>query len=332
MTPQQVSSTVTHFDVFNGDADGICALHQLRLHAPCEAAELVTGIKRDIQLLSRLTQVRQSRITVLDISLDRNREALVQLLEQGNTVFYADHHYSGNIPFCTTLETHIDPSPLTCTSLIIDSLLGGKYRPWAIVGAFGDNLDDVATELAEGLDYSREQVALLQEMGRLLNYNGYGMAESDLLIHPAALFQEVHRFADPLDMELESPVLARLRQGYAEDMGQAAALSPSQSSAAGRVFILPEVTWAKRVVGVFSNQLARQEPNLAHATLIERSTGSYLVSVRAPLTTREGADVLCRGFATGGGRAAAAGINELPAQELETFLAAFNDQFCEPLP
>ncbi|MCE2831577.1 MAG: acetyltransferase, partial [Oxalobacteraceae bacterium] len=30
------------FDVFNGDADGICALHQVRLHCPRDAV-LVTG-------------------------------------------------------------------------------------------------------------------------------------------------------------------------------------------------------------------------------------------------------------------------------------------------
>lgn len=131
------TSTGINIDVFNGDADGICALHQLRLHAPCPKAQLRTGIKRDIKLLAPLSDVCDSRITVLDISLDRNRDALVQLLEQGNKVFYADHHYSGNIPGYAALESHIDPSPLTCTSLIIDSLLGGKYRPWAIVGAFG---------------------------------------------------------------------------------------------------------------------------------------------------------------------------------------------------
>ena len=40
-------------DVFNGDADGICALHQLRLAAPADS-ELVTGVKRDIALLERV--------------------------------------------------------------------------------------------------------------------------------------------------------------------------------------------------------------------------------------------------------------------------------------
>ena len=41
------------FDVFNGDADGLCALHQLRLAEPADS-ELVTGPKRDISLLKRV--------------------------------------------------------------------------------------------------------------------------------------------------------------------------------------------------------------------------------------------------------------------------------------
>lgn len=326
------ASTAAHIDVFNGDADGICALHQLRLHAPCAQARLVTGVKRDIGLLERLLDVRDARITVLDISMDRNREALQQLLDQGNQVFYADHHYSGNVPFSAALETHIDPSPLLCTSLIIDQLLAGKYRAWAIVGAFGDNLDDVATAQATALSLLESDIALLKETGRLLNYNGYGMVESDLLMHPADLFREVNRFVDPLEMVRNSSILARLRQGYGEDMARAAALTPCHNSFSGRVFCLPEANWAKRVVGVFANQLAREQPDMAHATLIRRTDGSYLVSVRAPLATRQGADTLCRRFVTGGGRAAAAGINALPHPQLDDFLAAFSEHFAQPLP
>ena len=44
---------MTHYDVFNGDADGICALQQLRLAEPRDAV-LVTGVKRDIALLDRV--------------------------------------------------------------------------------------------------------------------------------------------------------------------------------------------------------------------------------------------------------------------------------------
>jgi hypothetical protein len=36
------------YDVFNGDADGICALVQLRLAKPIQS-NLITGVKRDIE-------------------------------------------------------------------------------------------------------------------------------------------------------------------------------------------------------------------------------------------------------------------------------------------
>ncbi|MCW5214584.1 acetyltransferase, partial [Desulfobulbus sp. US5] len=85
-------------DVFNGDADGICALHQLRLHEPRPDARLLSGVKRDIALLEQVTEVSNTALTVLDISLDRNRESLEKILAGGNTVFYADHHYAGELP------------------------------------------------------------------------------------------------------------------------------------------------------------------------------------------------------------------------------------------
>lgn len=314
-------------DVFNGDADGICALQQLRLHHPQPGARLVTGVKRDIALLARLTGTVASRITILDISLDRNQEALEQLLANENCIFYADHHYSGEIPESALLEAHIDPSPRLCTALIIDRLLAGKYRPWAIVGAFGDNLDEVAIGHAEAIGLTAEKITVLRETGRLLNYNGYGLAVEDLLVHPADLFIEVHRYADPFSFHQTSPVLQKLRAGYAQDMANAAQLQPFRLYSAGRVFRLPEKRWANRVVGVFGNQMARDQPEMAHATVIPNPDGSLMVSVRAPLTSRTGADTLCRQFATGGGRAAAAGINRLPAAELESFLACFAQFF-----
>ena len=47
-----------------------------------------------------------------------------------------------------------------------------------------------------------------------------------------------------------------------------------------------------------------------------------MVSVRAPLASPSGADALCSRFG-GGGRARAAGIDGLPADDLKRFLAAF---------
>ena len=63
------------FDVFNGDADGLCALHQLRLAEPRDSV-LITGVKRDIGLLKKVQASAGDHITALDISLDKNLEAL----------------------------------------------------------------------------------------------------------------------------------------------------------------------------------------------------------------------------------------------------------------
>jgi len=76
---------------------------------------------------------------------------------------------------------------------------------------------------------------------------------------------------------------------------------------------------------VYSNQLARDNPDRAHALLSTLEDGAYLVSVRAPLSNREGADDLCRQFPTGGGRKAAAGINHLPADQRQTLEACRPD-------
>lgn len=315
------------FDIFNGDADGICALHQLRLHSPVPGAHLITGVKRNIRLLNRITDARDSAITVLDISMDRNRDDLLTLLEQGNRIFYADHHFAGHIPDSPLLEVHIDPAPQTCTSLIIDRLLEGKYRKWAVVGAFGDNLDETAGNVARKLQLDEKAIRCLRETGILLNYNGYGADIDDLFIPPDQLFRQVHRFEDPLVFHAESSILRTLRQGYKDDMDRAGTYAPIQEDTVGRVFELPGASWSRRVAGVFSNTLARSRPDLAHALLMPNKDNTLRISVRAPLERRLGADELCRRFPTGGGRAAAAGINQLPPERKDDFLAAFSHQF-----
>lgn len=318
---------MTHIDVFNGDADGICALHQLRLHSPAPGARLVTGVKRDIQLLSQLTTVIDAQITVLDISLDKNRSDLERLLHSNNKVLYVDHHFSGAVPESPLLEAHIDPSPQTCTSLIVSSMLNDVFHGWAVAGAFGDNLDEAAGSKAQQFDYSEEAVGNLKEIGVLLNYNGYGSALEDLFFAPADLFREVLNYQDPFEFFEHSQALRTLREGYQSDMSQAESLTATHQTDSGRVFQLPGTPWARRVVGVYSNTLARQQPDMAHAILIENADGSQRISIRAPLANRTGADTLCRQFPTGGGRAAAAGINQLPEDQLEQFLATFSTHF-----
>jgi hypothetical protein len=61
----------------------------------------------------------------------------------------------------------------------------------------------------------------------------------------------------------------------------------------------------------------------AHAVLSENNDNTLRISVRAPLENRRDADTLCKLFPTGGGRAAAGGINSLPAEQLDNFLEKF---------
>jgi hypothetical protein len=316
-----------HFDIFNGDADGILALHQFRLHTPKPEATLVTGVKRDIKLLNRIQEVRNSSITVFDISLDTNRDALLPLLDQGNEITYIDHHFAGNIPDTDRLTVHINPAPTVCTSLIVDKLLKGKYRGWAVAAAYGDNLHDSAQEAAAALSLSREQLAALRELGELLNYNGYGADISDLHFAPDALYQALHPYDDPFSFLAESAVLATLRQGFTEDMALAMEQKEMDPSKNNRIYSFPNAPWARRVAGVFSNLRARERKDAAHALIVENDDTTLRISVRAPLNNRKDADTLCLAFPTGGGRTAAAGINSLPAEMLDDFLDRFHSTF-----
>ncbi len=314
-------------DVFNGDADGICALVQLRLAEPAQS-RLVTGVKRDIQLLERLSVQKNDSVTVLDISLKKNRTALDRILQQGATVFYVDHHESGDIPQHSNLKAIINTAANTCTSLLIDQHLGGKYRAWAVTAAFGDNLIDSAEQAAQPLSLSATQLKKLKDLGVCINYNGYGNSINDLHFAPDALYREFVPYKSPFDFMAENSIIhEQLLTGYADDMDQARHIKPEYLTDAIGVYILPDEAWARRISGVFGNELANQNPERAHAVLSYNAQGGYQISVRAPLTSNTGADELCSSFTTGGGRKSAAGINHLPLNELPAFIAAFTEKY-----
>jgi hypothetical protein len=311
------------FDVFNGDADGICALLQLRLAEPRDAT-LVTGVKRDISLLGGVAAGEGDRVTVLDVSLDKNRDPLVGLLEAGARVWYCDHHFAGDIPAHPGLEAHINTEATVCTSSLVNGYLEGAHRPWAVVGSFGDNLRESAVALARPLGRSEEQLGRLENLGIYINYNGYGPDLAELHFHPADLFRELLPYAEPEDFMADNrAIFERLETGYHEDLGAARELSPEYADAHAAVFLLPAEAWSRRVSGVFSNELTNANPDRAHAVITPKRDGGLLVSVRAPLSNRSGADELCREFPTGGGRAAAAGINDLPEDQLQAFIDRF---------
>ncbi|MPS33446.1 MULTISPECIES: DHH family phosphoesterase [unclassified Salinivibrio] len=314
------------FDVFNGDADGLTALVQWRLAHP-QVTTLITGVKRDIALLKQVP-TGPEQVTVLDISMAKNQGALARLLAAGTHVFYADHHQSGPIPDSPLLDAHIHTSANTCTALIIDKLLGGQYREWALVGAYGDNLDRTANALARQSGIDEQTRARLAQLGHYLNYNSYGASLDDLIMPPAVLYRHLCGFSTPdAFMRAYPDIVMALADAYQSDRAHAQTLTPALGNEKAQVYQLPDAAWARRISGMFGNQLANRHPDRAHAVLTPMPGGEWMVSIRAPLNRPTGAAQLAEQFTTGGGRAAAAGINALPPASLSTFTDAFMAYF-----
>ena len=316
-----------HFDVFNGDADGILALVQLRLAEPKEST-LITGVKRDISLLKQVDKSQATSVTVLDISMEKNIDALNELLAADIPVSYTDHHRAGDIPSSSLLTANIDTDANTCTSLLVNQQLGGQFANWAIAAAFGDNMTASAVALAESVGLTQGQQEKLKAFGIYVNYNGYGRTVDDLHYKPDALFQLLVQHADPLTLvEQEDSVFARLEKAYQADMALAESAKVLADNDICKVVELADEAWARRVSGVFGNELANRSPNKAHAVVTQNADGTYTISLRAPLNNKQGASDICVQFPTGGGRAGAAGINNLPAEQLDLFIATLTDYY-----
>ncbi|MCJ8296511.1 MAG: DHH family phosphoesterase [Colwellia sp.] len=326
-----------HYDVFNGDADGIIALLQIRLaqgQAEQAPSQLITGVKRDINLLEQVDSSKATSVTVLDISLEKNSQALQQLLTAQVPVFYVDHHRTGDIPQSTLLTSILDTDANTCTSLLINDHLKGAYVNWAIAAAYGDNMHASASALARQVGLSELQQTQLNELGTYINYNGYGQALSDLHFHPAALFELLTHYPDPFVLiTQDDSIFSQLKNAYLADMEQARVAKVLTDSTLVKTIILDDAPWARRVSGVFGNALANEAPDKAHIvitlnqakTITDTDTRteneqSYTVSLRAPLNNKQGAGDICVQFPTGGGRAAAAGVNALPKSRLDEFI------------
>ncbi len=310
-----------YYDIFNGDADGICALHQLRLEAPRDA-ECVTGVKRDVTLLSRVDAQAGDEITVLDISMKSNAAALAKLLGRGVKCRYFDHHAAGVIPSHPGLRAHIDTAPDVCTSLIVDRYLSGKQRAWAVVAAFGDNLVAPAIQAAQPLELDHTDLARLHELGDCLNYNAYGETIDDLHYPPVDLYEAILPYRDPREFMTDEPVFDVLKAAYKEDLERAEEIKAEFISDSAALYVLPDAAWCRRINGLLGNRLAQEHVKRAHAVLVTKA-GGYTVSVRAPVLHPQGADELCSRFETGGGRKGAAGINLLPPSALAAFVDAF---------
>ena len=314
-----------HIDVFNGDADGIFSLIQLRKVNPiaAEKQRLVTGVKREISLVSKIsdTEASQAKITVLDISFDKNEREVARVLTQSESVFYCDHHQAKKLFEDKRLTTFINTDPAVCTALLINDYLQNAQPLWAVTAAYGDGLDESAEQLADELQLTMAQKSSLKELGVLVNYNGYGNTEADLHYPPAELYNSLMTYDDPFAViaDTASPY-ARLKAGYEVDLANAQAIPVQSEVKAVLVVELPNAPWANRISGTYGNILAAQNRDSAIVIASNNLHDSLTISLRASKNNPYGAADICSQFATGGGREGAAGINALPVSELSQFV------------
>lgn len=311
------------FSVCNGDADGLCAAVQWYMHEPGPVT-LVTGLKRELSLLERVDAGAGDEINIFDLAMSRNRGALLRLLGAGARVRYFDHHaMDSDVPTGALFEAWVDTASDICTSLLVDRRIGGACHGWALVGTYGDNLAEAADRLCADWGYDTGDRLRLRRMGEAINYNAYGDDERDVHIAPARLYKIMIRYRDPRDLLAHEGVIDEIDALRRRDVHRALAIAPHWQDARGSVLVLPDEPWSRRVVGALANELANAEPQRAHAVLKpQRDGGAYVVSVRAPLEAPHGAHALCHDFG-GGGRARAAGVDSLPASDLDRFVAAF---------
>lgn len=319
------------FDLFNGDADGIFSLLQVRQAEPRPQAELVTGVKRDTGLFARIADRARTgdRVCALDIGMSRNTPALRRVLDAGAEVFFCDHHPTGDIPQSGRLTVVADDAPETCTAYLIDQFLDGAHAAWAICGAYGDNFQGLAGRIAADRNIS-VPLNQLRELGELVNYNAYGSTVEDLHFHPSELYNILSAYPDPMAFLEDGPdALETLRAGYRSDWDIAGQAREIDISNAGQILSLPVSPASNRISGLFANALVDEDPDKAFAILthLESEIGGFRVSVRAPISRQtQQADEFAKAYG-GGGRAEAAGIDRLEYSEMDAFIAAFQIAF-----
>ena len=282
---------------FNGDADGICSMVQWGLVHGLDG-NTVTGVKRDIELLSKITPESGDEIICMDISLARNHSLARELCERGFKITWFDHHLAGES--IEGLDAHIDTSPNVCTAKIVENFLGVK-SDWAEVALHGDGLS---------VHSSKPEFA---ELGELLNYNGYGADLEDLHFHPEELMRLCLESKTPADF-LQTPEFETLKKGFADDMKNVESVNEADG-----IYLLPNEPWARRVVGVMAHRINSTGPG-PHVIAIDKGH-----TLQVSLRGQEGIGEICAMFG-GGGRATAGGIDSLPKEEITALMNEVNSR------
>lgn len=306
-------------DVFNGDADGITSVLQFKKHTNSDS-KLITGVKRDIDLLRKIDINKTKELRVFDISLEKNLTYIKSIIKNKINTIYFDHHKPGNIPKSKYFEYYINTRPTICTSLLVSKYFADQYLEWAIVGAYGDNLIEVADKEFARVGKTMQQRKQLHQLGKLINYNGYGLNIDDLHFDPADLVKALMAYSSPYELVKDSnSPFHILKDSYSEDLFKAEQSKTIYQSNKLKVIVMHGDAWANRISGEYGNILANKHPNRAHIILTELQD-EYRVSIRSPKREPFGAFKLAQKFPSGGGREGAAGINFLEKNLLDDLL------------
>ena len=317
---------MTNYDVFNGDTDGIFAWHQLRLTHPRDA-EIVTRVKRDLNLASKVNAEDGDLVTIMDVSHAKNRKDVQRILDSGAIIEYFDHHDPKELIEHPNITYNINTEPNISTGLIVNSHVNGQNRLWSIATAFGDNHLDLAMNMAKSESLSDEQVLILKQIGLVVNYNSYGQTIEDLFYSPEEIAEAARACGSDIFKFLEQgDIFSTLLENFNADMSSAVCQEPFSISENGVIYTLPNEAWTHRIMGSFSNHLVSTNKNLACAIAVLNSDGTYRISVRSSINNPHGAGNLCGNFG-GGGREKAGGINNLPASDMNTFKEEFDKVF-----
>ena len=136
-----------NFDVFNGDARRNLRAAAITTYGPrvMRRSLRVSSVISPYSLEWRRSLETTSRCLIF--LWQKNQQPLRRLLDSDVTVDYVDHHAPGDIPKHRGLTVTISEASEVCTALLMNGRLRGAQVAWAVVGAFGDNLDEPALKL-----------------------------------------------------------------------------------------------------------------------------------------------------------------------------------------
>jgi hypothetical protein len=282
-------------DVFNGDADGLFAAHQLRLAEPGPdpaAGAVVTGLKREIACSNRIDVPAGRRDATARASTSRSAATAPRssaCSRRARPCAGSTTTMPATCPRHPRLRAHIDTAPETCTSLIVDRELRGAIGAgqWPRPSATTSAPSPTRSAADAGADRGRTGAAARTRRGGQLQ----------------RLRRDARRRADRAGgavcaagrvMPIRSTSFATTRsspnwpRAGAADLAGAVQLRPWRQCGGGAVFVLPDEGWSRRVLGSFRQPAGRAFVDSAFAVLKARAEGGYLASVRAPAGAAEG--------------------------------------------